>query len=402
MKTINVKNFGPIADSGRIDVMPVTVLCGAQGSGKSTLAKLISVCTWIEKSIMRHQLKTTDVTRYSHFAKRYCAYHNMLSYFKEDTFIEYNGDGISLTYEHGKTMINKTPAGSYVMPQICYIPAERNLLLAIERAEKIRKLPPALEDLLADYLKALQSSSLPKSLPVEGSLSVSYDKLNRVSWLHGAGFRVRANEAASGFQSLIPLLFVTRYHAMRIREEVASPMSVEERERLHREILKILNNTKLAEEMRVQLIAELNAGLLNECFINIVEEPEQNLFPLTQEKVVFELLAEYGRSRFNNLLLTTHSPYILNALSLAVKAGELFSLTEDRPSLKTRLEEIVPEVSAVLSSEVAIYELKADGTVERLPMPNGLPSDDNFLNNSIERSNRMFDLMLQIEDDAQA
>ena len=401
MKNIRVKSFGPIVDSGLIKVMPVTVFCGAQGSGKSTLAKLVSVCSWIEKSIMRHQIKPTDVTRYNHFAKRYCAYHNILSYFNNDNVIEYDGDGISLAYEGGKTNITKAPTGAYIMPQICYIPAERNLLLAIERAEKIRRLPAALDDLMSVYRDALQCASLPKSLPLDGTFAVTYDKLNHVSWLHGDGFRIRTQEAASGFQSLIPLLLVTRYHSKRVSEVAPSPMNVEEREQLYREIRQILTNTRLTAEIRAQLIAELNAGLLNECFINIVEEPEQNLFPLTQEKVLYELLAEYGRSKYNSLLLTTHSPYILNALSLAVKAGELLDMTVDNKDLRERLNAVVPVESCVNSDAVTIYQLTSSGTVDRLPMPNGLPSDDNFLNNSIERSNQLFDQLLQIEDDAQ-
>lgn len=399
MSTLRIRNVGPIVDTGNMAIAPVTILCGPQGIGKSTIAKVLSVCSWIEKAIMRRQLKDTDVTRYSHFVKRYCAYHSLEAYFRSDSEIEYDGTGITLQYSEGKTSISRSAPGGYVMPQICYIPAERNLLLAIENAEKIRRLPAALDNLMTEYQFALQHANLSTPLPVDGTFTMTYDKLNRVSWLHGEGFRVRTHEAASGFQSLIPLILVTRYLSRQVSEATQSPMSVEERERLHREIRGILTNPGLTPEVRSQLINELNAGLKNERFINIVEEPEQNLYPSSQETVLYELLAEYRRSPHNQLLITTHSPYILNALSLAVKAHELLQPTEANEALRARLNAIVPVDSAVPASDIAIYQLHPDGQTELLPMPYGLPSDNNFLNNSIERSNRQFDQLLQLEDE---
>ena len=47
----------------------------------------------------------------------------------------------------------------------------------------------------------------------------------------------------------------------------------------------------------------------------IIEEPEQNLFPETQRDLVYHLLRLMQNGRENELVITTHSPYILYALN---------------------------------------------------------------------------------------
>ena len=73
MKTIRIKNFGPIIDTGELKLSPVSVFCGNQGSGKSTIAKIVSTCSWLEKAVERGEISARDIIRF--FKKRYCAYH---------------------------------------------------------------------------------------------------------------------------------------------------------------------------------------------------------------------------------------------------------------------------------------------------------------------------------------
>lgn len=55
-------------------------------------------------------------------------------------------------------------------------------------------------------------------------------------------------------------------------------------------------------------------------FVNIVEEMEQNLYPESQMNVLFDLLNDANKMDLNRLVLTTHSPYVINYLTLAAKA----------------------------------------------------------------------------------
>ena len=70
-KYIRIRHFGPIAESGELDIKAVMVFCGQQGSGKSTIAKLISTCSWIEKALARKEITHKDLTGKS-FRERFC------------------------------------------------------------------------------------------------------------------------------------------------------------------------------------------------------------------------------------------------------------------------------------------------------------------------------------------
>ena len=79
-KYIRIRHFGPISESGELEVRAVMVFCGQQGSGKSTIAKLISTCSWIEKALVRKEISRKDLTA-KNFRERYCGYHYLSNFF---------------------------------------------------------------------------------------------------------------------------------------------------------------------------------------------------------------------------------------------------------------------------------------------------------------------------------
>jgi hypothetical protein len=101
--------------------------------------------------------------------------------------------------------------------------------------------------------------------------------------------------------------------------------------------------------------------------------------------------------------MTTHSPYIINYLTLCVKAESVYNTLKNS---NTRLNdpeysqtnEIVPMSSVVKANELVIYELdERDGTIKKLPDYKGLPSDENKLNYNLEDSNELFAKLQEIE-----
>ena len=85
----------------------------------------------------------------------------------------------------------------------------------------------------------------------------------------------------------------------------------------------------LTDEQKRIALSVLSAKFNKTAFINIVEEPEQNLFPTSQQKMLFSLLDLNNINEGNKLIITTHSPYLINYLSLAVKAYSLKSKIKD-------------------------------------------------------------------------
>ena len=84
MSRIKIKNFGPIREGfvgndGWLDIEKVTVMIGDQGSGKSTVAKLISLFSWIEKSIVRNLISVNHLN--DSVFKNLCLQQDIFEYF---------------------------------------------------------------------------------------------------------------------------------------------------------------------------------------------------------------------------------------------------------------------------------------------------------------------------------
>lgn len=394
IKKIRIREFGPIKESGELDISSVMLFCGQQGSGKSTIAKLISTCSWLEKTLARKEITTKALTA-KNFRERYCGYHYLSNFFKPgQTYIRYQGERMTLTYSSDSLTVTEKEDDSYHMPQIMYVPAERNFMVAVEQAEKIRNLPPSLLTMQQVFKKALNADDY--KIPING-FSVHYDKLNKITWLQGGDYRLRLHEAASGLQSVIPLVVVSIYLSLMVDRGESHEMSAEELEKLQREVNGILEDKKLNEVLRRILIEQINKRYKNECFLNIVEEPEQNLFPVSQKEVLHKLLAVFNSNPFNGLIITTHSPYIIDELSLAVKAGAVLKKGQGR-NVDDEVEKVIPVASCLNTEQLSIYEIREDGCVVQLPNYDGLPSDENYLNMSLADSNERFNQLLEIED----
>ena len=174
MSRIKIKNFGPLKETasvtdGWIDIKKVTVFTGNQGSGKSTVAKLVSTFTWMEKVLTRGDFKKKEFTA-AKFKNKYCGYHRISNYFiKEQTEIFYEGDSYKFTYtKQGELVIekNENALDSYALPQIMYVPAERNFISMVNKPDLIKDLPDALLGFLTEYDKAKQRIKSSLELPI--------------------------------------------------------------------------------------------------------------------------------------------------------------------------------------------------------------------------------------------
>ena len=226
-------------------------------------------------------------------------------------------------------------------------------------------------------------------------MKLQYDKLNKVTWVVGEGYKTKAYQAASGFQSIAPLVVVSDYLAGMVKEKAEEPMSAEDKERLRKEIQKIQSNSKFTDEIKNLLMERLNSLLKIDCFWNIVEEPEQNLHPQSQRTILNVLTQNFNQSPHNGLIITTHSPYMINYISLNIKAG---AVAEKCPNRAEAISSVVPKESWLKAEQVKVFEIQPDGSVIELETYEGMPSDNNYLNNALAETNILFDQLLEIED----
>jgi predicted ATPase len=412
MSKIKIKHFGPIKEGlGEewIDIKKVTLFIGNQGSGKSTIAKLISTFTWIEKALTRGDYDIKHFERKGKLKKQYLSYHRLENYFAtsgktDKTLIEYKGDSYYFKYENGNFSILEANSGNYPLPQIMYVPAERNFIANVKKAKALKLTSDSLVEFVTEFDNAKNELKGMISLPVN-EVIVEYDKLNDTVNLKGREYKLKLTEASSGFQSLVPLFLVSWFlsNSVKRQSDNKEGVSSDEIERFRKNAEAIGADKNLTDEQKRVAISALSKRFNKSAFINIVEEPEQNLFPSSQWEMLKKLFEFNNMNTGNKLIMTTHSPYLVNYISIAVQAEFLkrkINGNKNSVSLIEKMEKIISRKSLVSASEVVIYQLnEANGTIKKLPNPEGIPSDKNYLNESLRHGNEMFDNLLEIEQE---
>lgn len=433
MSRIKIKNFGPIREGfvdndGWMDIEKVTVFIGDQGSGKSTVAKLISLFSWIEKSIARNTISPIQLN--VEIFKNLCLQQEIFEYFSDDTYLSFEGDAYDFEYDERKKSFKAKVNGSgnenYILPKIQYVSAARNLLTILYNIslqqipdkngniiDLSSNIPFMVKVLNFEYMKALEAFAQNGfSLPVNDT-SVYFQNHN--TFIIAKGKRVAMASASSGIQSITPLLLVSHFLLNEVSKNIYEKVKTIDNNLKSRieanfseESAELLEKFKqvcvfgkgiLTEKKDEILLDEKLKKFIPSFFINIVEEPEQNLFPTSQQKVINSLLEYNNAVKENKLIITTHSPYIINYLMLAIKASEIERKAKVNKDVKSKIYEIVPENAITHLKSVTIYELnEVDGTITKLKQSSGLPSNEHYLNNLLGETNILFSKLMEIED----
>jgi predicted ATPase len=413
MSRIKINNFGPIKEghqdnNGWIDIKKVTVFIGNQGSGKSTIAKLISTLIWIEKALVRGDYKKKWFERNNRL-KNQLNYHRLENYFKtngsDKTFIDYQGDAYSIRYENGSLILNERSGDIYHLPQIMYVPAERNFISYVKTPKELKLSSDSLKEFLTEFDNAKNKMRGLVKLPIN-NVDIEYDKLNDTLNLKGIDYKVKLTEASSGFQSLVPLYLVSEFLATSVKKQSElkeESMSSDELKRFKKGVEEIWKNNSLTDEQKRVALSVLSSKFNKTAFVNIIEEPEQNLFPSSQWQILRSLLEFNNINAGNQLIITTHSPFIINFLSIAIQGEYLKNKIEASPKaekLKSKLNKIISKKALVSSELVVVYQFnESDGSIKKLSTPEGIPSDRNYLNDILREGNQLFDSLLEIEEE---
>ncbi|MDP2887695.1 MAG: AAA family ATPase [Bacteroidota bacterium] len=407
MSKIRIKNFGPIKEGcqeydGWIDIKKVTVFIGNQGSGKSTVAKLISTFMWLEKALIRGDMKAP--VSYQDFVEL-IEFHRLENYLQSNTEIEYEGTTfrLKLVSNSNKKIIEVTNLNgkSVKLPKIMYVPAERNFLSSIENINKVSDLiVGSLKNYSVEFRNAqLANKGKAVELPINNT-KIVYDPKDDENYLEFNGKRLKLSHASSGFHSFVPLYWITKYlnDFVKQSEKVLMELLSTDQTVRRKNELKELNSLGLDEKTLRAREKKINEKFVCKYFINIVEEPEQNLFPTSQKQVLYSLLGFNNMIGENRLIMTTHSPYLLVYLTLCVEANRLKQKV-NTDTLKSKLSEIVPLASTVDGNDLVVYQLnEINGIIAKLKKYKGLPSDENELNNELADANDEFSKLLDLED----
>lgn len=356
------KSFGPVKDID-ITFKKVTIFIGDQGTGKSCVAKLFSTFVWLEKDLVMGRHNTNYYTGKNAFVTKLCSYHRIESFINNDTYIRFESTSYIFEFKDGGFSITKTEKDINALPKIMYVPAERLVLSVAEnRYSLIKELPESCSTFNDEFGGAKVSLKTGYTLPFD-NLHYKYDQLNDTSKIWGddyAGKPVLLKNASSGIQSALPLCLVSEYLSRKVRDGEDAKLSDKERQRIFKEVEEIMSNTMYSKSVKESMLKQLSVQSRYGSFINIAEEPELNLFPLSQMNVLFSLVKNNAYSPDNMLVLTTHSPYTLAIFNLMIMAAKVADRGGER--IMTNVAEIVQPECHINPEDISAFCLKKDDT----------------------------------------
>lgn len=308
-ETLHIQNFGPIKDV-KLELGKVNVLIGDQGTGKSTVAKLLSVIRQVAfLEIFDKDGNDLKSKNENEAFLEYLNWYGIQEYLKDSTTINYSSNeftfqfiNLNITYKevfsHGFERLNMAAK----VANDLFIPTERIYLSSL--ADSVYSLQEVNAEMPKVYLRF--GNSFNRSRKKQQIFDYTVVLKVKYKYLNGNDIiiindqsEILLKHASSAIQGIIPLL------------------------------------TVLYENNVVQ--SRINYDFKQ---LNIIEEPELNLFPSTQNRLINDIIlnnflinsypklnggeepedaefnADFENKEYKNqLLLTTHSPYILTSLN---------------------------------------------------------------------------------------
>lgn len=433
MQKLVIKNIGAI-NHIEFEVNRINVFMGPQSSGKSTISKILCHCQWIEKTCFLNEKQLENYQKQDVFYDSLIEYHKLDGYFHKNASIKYEGEAMTITYTHSskKTTIKLKDKMVFSYPKICYIPSERNFVASVHNFSKYNERNNVLLYFAYDWLDAKEDI---KKLDLSHLLSrdVSYENINDKDYIFDDGAKLLLTNASSGVQSVLPLFQTIIYMLSNLynKQRALSPSKEMAKNDLSNEIAMMANriahgesisnfkkysNTlismfRMLESHDVKVINRLsdlspealsnniyNAVHIFERLFNyhytqlFIEEPEQNLFPDTQQEFIYWLLEIIQKDKEHSAVITTHSPYILFALNNCMMGG----LVRNNIPPKDIFD--FASCSAWINPKlVSVFELD-NGSISRIQDSDGI-IEDNYLNRAYKKNSEEYLNLLNYYED---
>lgn len=355
-----VKSFGPVKD---LDIIfkKVTLFIGDQGTGKSCVAKLFSMFKWMEKVLSQKKYKLSYFEQYNRFKTKLCAYHRIESFIYENSYIKFEGNLYDFLYENGNFSVTEKNRDIKGISKVMYVPAERSIVSVAENKSKLLKeLPDSSETFSDEFVNAKKFFQNGYNLPFEG-LRFEYDSLNDTGWIQGTNYKVRLTNASSGIQSSLPMCIVSEFLSSKISDKEEIKLSKEEKDKLEKRVAEIMQNEEFSDSIKDMMIRQLSDANRYNQLINIVEEPELNLFPRSQMEVLKSLIYNNASSDENMLVFTTHSPYSLAIINTMIMGAKAYANANEE--LRNQIESILPVKYQINDDNIAVYRLSSSDAI---------------------------------------
>ena len=136
-----------------------------------------------------------------------------------------------------------------------------------------------------------------------------------------------------------------------------------------------LERASTGQQNIIRILQDMFMNMLyNEVIFRVIEEPEAHLHPITQ-KHLMHIIALMRNHIDSQIVITTHSPYLLAVLKNLLTAGQL---SEKEPEAVAGIEALTPKLCWLNPDDVEVYHLK-DGISHAIVQPEAEPVLENPL-----------------------
>ena len=348
-ESIIIRDLGPIKSIEMDAVRPLTIIIGESASGKSTLMKVIALMRYIYKMVnIRAYLKNANISR-SPFRLRFERLINdngLSSMFSPSTYIKYTvnfGDEkYEITYSNKKlNAINNISREHLVFYKGSFISENRNMIPTWAfkvAANRGATLGFYFHETYSDFDAAtdtIKEQNL-DYLGLRMQIHRGNNKAKRymIVPVEEEYQPVELKNASSGIQTSAPLLSIVRYYSHEFSFKEA----------FRRSVLDYLYEGELLTKFAPQV----ELGDLDKHVHIHIEEPELSLYPDAQCRLIESLIKEafigVSNDRHINIMMATHSPYIINYINVLLRRWYFQEQTQSEVYVK-------PE-------DVAVYKIE--------------------------------------------
>jgi len=368
---IYIENFGGL-DKIEFDIKAITIIIGRQASGKSVTVKLLfffkdffaDILESIDNEDNKREFDKKQRNKFiGFFPKESWSEGNFkIKYILEESYIEISrskgksmkidySDNIKKILRKGREIVKseqekrdkvnpfkfrekiRQKLDAYLMKEVpellnysqFFIPAGRSFFAQVQSSifsflSDNRQLDPFLVEFGSFYevFKRTYTNldfNNKKDAHLISQVLNSYYKQekNKDYLIHEDNRKVNLGNASSGQQETLPLVLV-----------------------LH--ILKEMNFSKIGTTL-------------------YIEEPEAHLFPTAQKRII-QFLARTFNSKRNQfqIIVTTHSPYILSSFNNLIQAGKII---EEDQTKRDSVYEVIPKEEVLQPENLIAYSLKS-------------------------------------------
>ncbi len=392
-----VKNFGPIREAD-LDLRKVTVLIGEQASGKSVLAKLVAILRGLKienDNYETYPTKRTD-SIFNFILNDQIEDFGLSNFVDKNSYVSYQNEKFEVHSENGKFKVGQMDDDlKNIATEILRLEYE-NRKNQEEEEEAFMKNEHE-EAATINIRKAIVQKNLVKRRLEFSKITFEplYIPTERIAFCL-ASFDV---EFHGNYLNRFQTLFQEKRRLKKRRRIFPFDMDYEFDEENLEEFVILKNGKKMPLStsssgiqclVPLQIVIETANPILKHLFI--IEEPELNLYPTTQKKLV-EYLIEKCTQGDNRLIITTHSPYILTALNNCIQAKNVVDLY---PDTAAEVNKLVPPQYQIGYQDVMAYYV-GGGKAKPIMNEEFQMIDANALDDVSNELGRIFDSLLDLK-----